>query len=32
VPDPEEVTARFQQEFEKLVLSLLLGPWLTCAR
>lgn len=32
VPDPDEVTARFQQEFEKLVLSLLLGPWLRCAR
>ncbi|MDP9198615.1 MAG: wax ester/triacylglycerol synthase family O-acyltransferase [Pseudomonadota bacterium] len=32
VPDPEEVTARFQQEFEKLVLSLLLGPWLRSAR
>jgi WS/DGAT/MGAT family acyltransferase len=32
VPDPDEVTARFQQEFEKLVLSLLLGPWLRSAR
>lgn len=32
VPDPDQVTARFQQEFEKLVLSLLLGPWLRSAR
>jgi WS/DGAT/MGAT family acyltransferase len=31
VPDPDEVTARFQEEFEKLVLSLLLGPWLRSA-
>jgi len=28
VPDPALVTARFQVEFEKLVLSLLLGPYL----
>ena len=32
VPDPIEVTARFQQEFEKLVLSLLLGPYLRSER
>jgi diacylglycerol O-acyltransferase / wax synthase len=32
VPDPNEVTARFQQEFEKLVLSLLLGPYLRSER
>jgi len=28
VPDAHEVTARFQQEFEKIVLSVLMGPWL----
>ncbi len=28
VPDPAEVTARFHEEFEKVVLSLLLGPYL----
>ncbi len=32
VPDPNEVTARFQQEFENLVLSLLLGPYLRSER
>ena len=28
VPDPDEVTARFREEFENLVLSVLLGPYL----
>ncbi|MGH8251216.1 MAG: WS/DGAT/MGAT family O-acyltransferase [Steroidobacteraceae bacterium] len=28
VPDPGEVTAKFHQEFDKLVLALLLGPYL----
>ena len=28
VPDPDSVTARFREEFEKLVLTVLLGPWL----
>jgi diacylglycerol O-acyltransferase len=28
VPDPDSVTARFREEFEKLVLAVLLGPWL----
>ncbi|HEU4515985.1 MAG TPA: wax ester/triacylglycerol synthase family O-acyltransferase [Steroidobacteraceae bacterium] len=28
VPDPDSVTARFRDEFEKLVLSVLLGPYL----
>lgn len=32
VPDPEAVTARFQEEFEKVVLSLLLGPYLKLSR
>ena len=32
VPDAHEVTARFQQEFEKVVLSVLMGPWLGQAR
>ncbi len=32
VPDPGAVTARFHEEFEKLVLSLLLGPYLQRAR
>ncbi len=32
VPDPDAVTARFQEEFEKVVLSVLLGPYLTQGR
>jgi len=28
VPDPDEVTARFREEFEKAVLAVLLGPYL----
>jgi diacylglycerol O-acyltransferase len=32
VPDAHEVTARFQQEFETLLLSVLMGPWLGQAR
>ncbi|HKX98374.1 MAG TPA: wax ester/triacylglycerol synthase family O-acyltransferase [Steroidobacteraceae bacterium] len=28
VPDPDSVTACFREEFEKLVLAVLLGPWL----
>ncbi|MGQ0384193.1 MAG: WS/DGAT/MGAT family O-acyltransferase [Gammaproteobacteria bacterium] len=28
VPDPGAVTARFHEEFDKVVLSLLMGPWL----
>ncbi len=28
VPDPEAITAGFHEEFERAVLSLLLGPWL----
>jgi len=28
IPDPDSVTARFREEFEKLVLTVLLGPWL----
>jgi diacylglycerol O-acyltransferase / wax synthase len=32
VPDPDQVTARFQEEFEKLVLSVLLGPYLKSGR
>jgi WS/DGAT/MGAT family acyltransferase len=28
VPDPDEVTARFREEFENVVLSVLLGPFL----
>jgi WS/DGAT/MGAT family acyltransferase len=28
VPDPDEVTARFREEFENVVLSVLLGPYL----
>jgi diacylglycerol O-acyltransferase / wax synthase len=32
VPDAHEVTARFQQEFEALLLSVLMGPWLGQAR
>jgi len=28
VPDPDAVTARFREEFEKVVLSVLLGPYL----
>ncbi len=32
VPDPAAVTARFHDEFEKIVLSLLLGPYLKSER
>ena len=32
VPDPARVTAKFHEEFEKVVLSLLLGPWLKNGR
>ena len=32
VPDAHEVTARFQQEFETLLLSVLMGPWLVQVR
>ena len=32
IPDPAAVTARFHDEFEKVVLSLLLGPYLTNGR
>ena len=32
VPDPDQVTARFREEFEKLVLSVLLGPFLKNGR
>jgi WS/DGAT/MGAT family acyltransferase len=32
VPDPDQVTARFCEEFEKLVLSVLLGPYLKNGR
>ena len=32
VPDPARVTAKFHEEFEKVVLSLLLGPYLTNGR
>ena len=32
IPDPAAVTARFHDEFEKIVLSLLLGPYLTNGR
>jgi WS/DGAT/MGAT family acyltransferase len=32
VPDPGEVAARFHEEFEKVVLSLLMGPYLKSAR
>jgi len=32
VPDAHEITARFQQEFEKIVLSVLMGSWLGQAR
>ena len=32
VPDPDQVTARFREEFEKLVLSVLLGPYLKKGR
>jgi diacylglycerol O-acyltransferase len=28
VPDPDAVTARFREEFERVVLAALLGPWL----
>jgi hypothetical protein len=28
VPDPDAVTARFREEFENVVLSVLLGHWL----
>jgi hypothetical protein len=28
VPDPDAVTARFREEFENVVLSVLLGPYL----
>ncbi len=32
VPDPGQVTARFREEFEKVVLSVLLGPYLKNGR
>jgi WS/DGAT/MGAT family acyltransferase len=32
VPDPDEVTARFCEEFENVVLSVLLGPFLSIGR
>jgi len=32
IPDPDAVTARFHDEFEKIVLSLLLGPFLKSRR
>jgi hypothetical protein len=32
VPDPGAVTERFHEEFEKVVLSLLLGPYLQGGR
>ena len=32
VPDPAAVAARFREEFERLVLSVLLGPWLRNGR
>ncbi len=32
VPDPDQVTALFREEFEKLVLSVLLGPYLRNGR
>jgi WS/DGAT/MGAT family acyltransferase len=32
VPDPDQVTARFRDEFEKVVLSVLLGPYLKSGR
>jgi len=32
IPDPVAVTARFHDEFEKIVMSLLLGPYLTRGR
>jgi diacylglycerol O-acyltransferase / wax synthase len=28
VPDPDQVAARFGEEFENVVLAALLGPWL----
>ena len=31
VPDAHEVTALFQQEFEKIVLTVLMGPWLAAS-
>ena len=32
VPDPDQVTARFREEFENVVLSVLLGPYLKNSR
>ena len=32
VPDPDQVTARFREEFENVVLSVLLGPYLKSSR
>jgi hypothetical protein len=32
VPDPDQVTARFGEEFENVVLSVLLGPYLKNSR
>lgn len=32
VPDPARVTAKFHEEFDKVVLALLLGPWLKNGR
>ena len=32
VPDPEQVTMRFREEFENVVLSVLLGPYLKNGR